>query len=62
MAMAPLSLEIFYSIFVEGGTVVVGENILGSRSAYLAPGVLIVLFHRIFDVVRSAVRVVNSPG
>ena len=33
-----------------------------SAQAYLAPGVLIVLFHRIFDVVRSAVWVVNSPG
>ena len=33
-----------------------------SAHASLAPGVLMVEFHRIFAVVRSAVLVVSSPG
>ena len=37
-------------------------EIFMSMQRYFAPGVLIVLFQRIFVVVKSAVRVVSSPG
>ena len=44
---------------VKGGAKV---KVLTSAVMYIAPSVLITLFHITFDEVRSAVRVVNSKG
>ena len=46
-------------ISLERGTEV---KICMSKHIYLAVSVLNTLFHKIFDVVRSAGHVVNSPG